>query len=1489
MAYGQFAPIAEDDPLRAALAEADEVSRMAPAPRSPRQVRPASAGGGSGSPKKAKRSLLQTAADIGGAIANPGGALAKVLTSTPQGREIGKGIGAGIIRAPALALGGLMDTAEDVGRWTVEGKRGDAVADFLVRRAPTVARGIITADKALKESAVGQAWKTLFDADGDGDMSYGAVLSGRNGPVGTFGNQTANKVTAEVVSIGAGFGLASKATKAGAVGQALKEAPQMVRFATRLSAEAIGSGVAAAVVMDPEEERFSNLLTDHGIHTEFTDWLAQDDKDGKLEGRFKNAVENTVLAGSLDLVFQTARYWRAAARGKAKDAQAIQERIRTMIAERAPRDPATGQPIQPTPAKVRPGTPEEAAADNLDRAFARSRTQAWKADAQATRSYRDLVEGQPGTPDTVDLDAPAARPVDPEEARLGPSVPGTPERTGTGAGVAESAPQGGSAMGPEAQEVLDAGTRHVDIQWSDLPDVRRQMKADAIARKVIAEDPEGVRKAVTADVNAALERAGASERFIPANVDIDRAGKVVVSDSSIELLEAEGLAQAFTTSAKAARKGAPIFVQGMQDSSRLIGVLDDDAVKAFYDDVERLTAQAGEEGRASLDVTRESAKDLARSVGEHKLSPIGISDDVPAYLRALVERAPATGRPRPDAEVMSLAKGVADAMGTDATVALDFARKVAGQTDNLDTAFKVIQTYWNRMTTDIDRLAPKSWATATPEEIEEAARAIHAAQVFTSYKSQVSTSLGRALRQHRVPDLDTYIASLKQGTPDAAPLAERDMRLLPANKEEVADFMELWGMLGNDSRAKAKMLEGMLTVPEAGLYLRRSFANLFTANILSGVPTIMMNVISPAVVSGLRTLEKSSGAAIAAIVERDPQRKAELLATASKAPVAWLQTMGDMAQVLKWGADSARYNRRFLGGGSVIDTSSNFGPVTDRMLAAANATPSLTQKAAYVTGNFVNLWPRAFQRLNNGLDEMSVRLSYLGEVRARALVEASTKGLRGEDAAGFVRKALEDSTDEVGHAVDQALVRTAQRSTMTASLGAEPGYVGKFANMVNDFRANVPEARYIIPIFNVPANALGEGLRRIPMANLLLKETRRELAGEMGAVAQAEAYGRMMTGAATLMLGFGMARQGDLTGAGPQDPNDRKVWLQTNQPYSIRIGGQWVRYDRFDVIGAVLGIPATLYDRSVHRELDQDFGDKAALAAGALAQYFKDRAAVRGISDLFNVGASPTQDPAKYMERLAGSIGSRLVVPNFVTQLGRNMTDPVARGRADVGDYLWDALPFTSKSVDPLRNVLGEPVFKPQDTLVENLLPVTFAPVSDYAKDPELDEIGRIYEATGYAPGVLQAGQVLGGGKDARDLKLEDSRSLYEHVAQVRGIVENEDGLTLRAALRELFASVDYEEAADADASNRTTASGQLSRGALIADVFKDFNAAAKRHVAEQSPKARRYMAVGKIKAAGDVSTAGYSADDLASDDSTGLLEDLGINVADYEDKVTAP
>ena len=91
---------------------------------------------------------------------------------------------------------------------------------------------------------------------------------------------------------------------------------QAVSTTAKVTKATVQGALADAIVFDPHEERLSNLAQHYGFESALTDYLAADPTDSEAEGRFKNAIEGSLVGLSLELVFKLAR-----ATKKAKDAK----------------------------------------------------------------------------------------------------------------------------------------------------------------------------------------------------------------------------------------------------------------------------------------------------------------------------------------------------------------------------------------------------------------------------------------------------------------------------------------------------------------------------------------------------------------------------------------------------------------------------------------------------------------------------------------------------------------------------------------------------------------------------------------------------------------------------------------------------------------------------------------------------------------------------------------------------------------------------------------------------------------------------------------------------------------------------------------------------------------------------------------------------------------------------------------------------------------
>lgn len=975
------------------------------------------------------------------------------------------------------------------------------------------------------------------------------------------------------------------------------------------------------------------------------------------------------------------------------------------------------------------------------------------------------------------------------------------------------------------------------------------------------------------DANAALQKAGVPHT-IEGDVPLSPNGKILVPAAVKEGLDDAGMGRAFAAEGTQPRDAVIFKEEAVDGSSRVVGSMGREDLLNFGASVQFLR-----DNPKLIDLPADSPH------GQWTLSKLGSEEDTPAFLRAIVEGIPGRSTPLSQAELMEQAASAADALGSSPDDAIRFAQQIAGEQADVPTALKAAQTIWTRMGRDLDN----SWQgldleTAPDDAIDRIAAKIHDLHMFAGAFQDAKAAAGRGLQVLGLPDADSYLSALRRNlrdpNPQVAPTGSANPPPLPRTRQELREWLDMWDALKDNPQGRQAFLEGIKTYPSGSFYLRTSFANFFTGAILSGPKTILLNVLQPAFVGGLRTLERTSGAAAAAINPLlSPAERASHRAIAAQAPVAYLQTIGDVADAFKYAARTFGQDASVIGGRNPLDF--NTAGVPEPMIRAAQA----EGKAAlpYHLGNLLNWFPRQVHRLHGTTNEVALVMAYKGEVRAKALLEAADLKLSPADTKALVTKRLTEAfDDETGAGLDLDTLDSAHRTTMirNADPDLNPGRAS-FDRTVQQWRKNVPELRYVLPIYQVPANALGETIRRVPGAGFLLKETSEELSGKLGSFRQAEAYGRMMLGAGALTAGVILARQGIITGAGPQDPRDRALWLETHKPFSMRIGDQWVAYDRLDPVGPLLAIAAGYFDTSVYRDTDRD---TTVAAVGALAQYLKDKAALRGISDLLNFGGDPGD--RTYLTRLAGST-ARGFVPAFL-QIPRNAIDPELKTKRNPWDYVMDALPGASRQLDPVRNVLGEPVHKPADTLVENFLPVAYDKVTTYADDPVMDELDRLYNRTGYTPGVMSPAAGAQAHFDYRDVKLEDGKSLYNALLQAR-LDSRIDGLTLRQALMETINSAEYNAAPDGTGKVGDTDEGlrEDTRGGMVQKVFQDYTRQTKIDVAQRSPIARRWLAVAKIKADANDVLRGTPAGDIVKNPR--LLDALGISLEAYETRASEP
>lgn len=338
-------------------------------------------------------------------------------------------------------------------------------------------------------------------------------------------------------------------------------------------------------------------------------------------------------------------------------------------------------------------------------------------------------------------------------------------------------------------------------------------------------------------------------------------------------------------------------------------------------------------------------------------------------------------------------------------------------------------------------------------------------------------------------------------------------------------------------------------------------------------------------------------------------------------------------------------------------------------------------------------------------DKFFKAVNYRMELHALAYRQASEEGLEGKQLAQRMTDIAANPPENIKlEAIDRAHI-----NTFTKKLGA----TGQaFTSLVN----KIPGARLVVPFIRTPANILKFTFARTPLA-FASSAIRADIAA--GGARAAQAHARIGMGS-MVMLGFGsLAAEGVLTGAGPMGSPDETRPLRANmlrtgwQPYSVKIGGRWWRYNRLEPIGMLVGMSADIAEVLGHIG-DEEATQVVAAGAVAFAQNMASKTWAQGAFDALAAidPNNPDSDPGKWLQ---GQAAGTIPFSGFLRNLDQAV-DPVLREPRTTQDgpfaqqYLGDlprpvaeflnvtinqyrkTIPGLSNDLPPRRDLWGNPI-----------------------------------------------------------------------------------------------------------------------------------------------------------------------------------------------------
>ena len=259
--------------------------------------------------------------------------------------------------------------------------------------------------------------------------------------------------------------------------------------------------------------------------------------------------------------------------------------------------------------------------------------------------------------------------------------------------------------------------------------------------------------------------------------------------------------------------------------------------------------------------------------------------------------------------------------------------------------------------------------------------------------------------------------------------------------------------------------------------------------------------------------------------------------------------------------------------------------------------------------------------------------------------------------------------------------------------------LGKSGQALQSFVGSVPGARIILPFIRTPTNIIKEFGRRNPLLAPLMPSVGADIAA--GGARRDTALAKIGLGTGLMSYAMLQAMEGNITGGGPEHGTGLYAqWRETHQPYSVKLGDQWVPYGRIEPLALLFGSVADAVDFIQYSD-DDDANEKVYLAAFVgVMKNIGDKTFLRGMAEFADAYSDPNRYAEGYVARLA-----RTAIPfsSMVRDITR-ATDPVLREtRVDPGgdspinaglqrviNEFKSALPGYSKDLPAKRTFWGE-------------------------------------------------------------------------------------------------------------------------------------------------------------------------------------------------------
>lgn len=383
--------------------------------------------------------------------------------------------------------------------------------------------------------------------------------------------------------------------------------------------------------------------------------------------------------------------------------------------------------------------------------------------------------------------------------------------------------------------------------------------------------------------------------------------------------------------------------------------------------------------------------------------------------------------------------------------------------------------------------------------------------------------------------------------------------------------------------------------------------------------------------------------------------------------------------------------------------------ITREQAAAGDVPRSLSARLQNPAGRAAATALESTGRVLGATDEIVRQVAYGMAVGRAAGIKAHKEGVRGAAWLARVDELVKDADKET---VEGALA-VADRTTFKGEMGD----LGEKALLPLQAWTpyGVPVGNIIIPFLRTVVHITQRGLDTTPLGaigaaadtarGVYGPRTAKNLAAQLGdtvgpgkgVAPLGERLGDSLMGSVA-MAGLGLAAaNGDISGAGPEDPEKRKLMMADGwQPYSVRVAGNWVSYANWGRFAIPLSFAAAAVESDKYKKPDDTTIAELYDGFTRGAKVLTEQAYLQGVGAIFKA-LDPAQGQRYGEQMLEQTLATLVPFGSALNTIGQ-ATDTVVRApeKGDVVGALQARIPGLREQLPAKQDVMGRDVANPQ-------------------------------------------------------------------------------------------------------------------------------------------------------------------------------------------------